>query len=307
MLVPVIAVLLSCEKENLGDEQGIVTDGDGLSVLPGLFTVNAGADSIKGNEDDKRVRFSSGNLYCIKNTVNDSISYTFAFEDQQYKYHTRYGKVHYDANGNSINGNVVTDVLFPGIQYTLNQSGFFQWVSRNAVGATQDILSSYGAFSSLTATKCVGEGSDCVDFGLTMGSPWFTLSIDEWMYLVNGRPNAANLIGWAKVNGIPGTVIAPDGWDCGSFPICGDGATVDYDGDEWTSAESKGLVFLPAAGYFGQAGSKVYGVGVHGCYWSLSANGSGCAFAVDFNSNGQETLPDGRRNGYSVRLVCSGD
>ena len=126
MLVPVIAVLLSCEKENLGDEQRIVTDGDGLSVLPGLFTVNAGADSIKGNGDDKRVRFSSGNLYCIKNTVNDSISYTFAFEDQQYKYHTRYGKVHYDANGNSINGNAVTDVLFPGIQYTLNQSGFFQ-------------------------------------------------------------------------------------------------------------------------------------------------------------------------------------
>lgn len=298
IIVSFFAVLSSCDKEETSSD--IVKQPKlPTSALSGVFTVSAGADSIEGSADDKKVHFSKGNLYCIQ----DSSNFTFAFEDQQYQYHTRYGNVHYDENYNT-----VTDrTSFQGIIYEKNQSGLFQWVSPNAAGASGDILSSYGAFSSLTLNQCIGNADDCVDFGQAMGSPWFTLSNEEWEYLINGRSNAANLVGWAVVNGVTGTVIAPDNWNFESSPICVPGQTKEYNGEEWTEAESNGLVFLPAAGYYGQSGKRVYYVRGYSCYWSLTAAKAGGAFAILFNPGSYEWKDDGRRNGYSVRLVCLED
>lgn len=44
---------------------------------------------------------------------------------------------------------------------------------------------------------------------------WRTLSVQEWMYLTFGRPNAANLVGFGNVNSQSGLILLPDDW---TFP-----------------------------------------------------------------------------------------
>ena len=97
-------------------------------------------------------------------------------------------------------------------------------------------------------------------------------------------------------------IIAPDNWDYKSSPITGE--SVEFEGQSWKNAESSGLVFLPAAGYWYSSGSKVYELGYQGRYWSCSAVGTGAASAVKFNSKELKLIEGTRSDGYSVRLVC---
>ena len=60
-----------------------------------------------------------------------------------------------------------------------------------------------------------------VDWGTnTIGNDapntWRTLTLDEWEYLLNTRPNASSLKGVAQVNGVKGLILLPDNWTCPS-------------------------------------------------------------------------------------------
>ena len=71
------------------------------------------------------------------------------------------------------------------------------------------------------------------------GSIWSTLTINEWQYLFNYHTAV-----WGTCNSVPGYFIAPDGF------VGGESALSSIISD-WETAESAGVVFLPAAGLRG--------------------------------------------------------
>ncbi len=104
---------------------------------------------------------------------------------------------------------------------------------------------------------------DFVDWGtLFEGEDWYTLSKDEWNYLLNTRTNAANLQQIAMVDTTLGILLFPDNW------VMPEGCTPkdmthqyeeeeyqDYNYDyklytleQWLTIEAAGAIFLPAAG-----------------------------------------------------------
>mgnify|MGYP007101930691 FL=1 len=103
---------------------------------------------------------------------------------------------------------------------------------------------------------------------------WRTLTKDEWDYLLYRRTNATNKVGHATVNGMQGIVILPDDWrlpsSCTFTPDNYDYSyyygeyrgfyyTNTYSVTQWDDMESRGAVFLPAAGQ--REGSDVRNVG----------------------------------------------
>ena len=168
-----------------------------------------------------------------------------------------------------------------------------------------------------TSTSSGDYSGDFVDWGATMGTGWFTLSKDEWTYLLNTR--SASTVGdtengryaKAKVNDVGGIILFPDTYTHpgGVTAPTGVNATGDtgwngnsYTVAEWTKMETAGCVFLPAAG--SRAGSEMNSTGTYGRYWSATLNGSSAAYGVVFNSGTLNPAFGGiRRSGYSVRLV----
>ena len=171
LLMSVAAMLPSCQKESDGNETNPY-ETKIPNALPGLFTVSAGSDSIDGTGDEKTVHFSKGNLYCVLTGI-DSIPYAFAFDNEQYGYHTRKGKVHYSYNEEGVQIALDSAALsvFPGLVLDArNNSGLFQWIS-SSVSCDQSYKTSYGAFSTLRATKVVGKDNDDAVFtGMISGS-----------------------------------------------------------------------------------------------------------------------------------------
>ena len=147
------------------------------------------------------------------------------------------------------------------------------------------------------STNYSDYSGDFVDWGATMGSGWFTLSTTEWYHLFNTRTvNGGTGEGYSytlgqSVNGKLGVVIYPDDYT-GS----------QYSGSDWSTFESAGCVFLPAAGF--RWGDSVYDAGDYGSYWSSTAYDESYAYYVDFSSGSLDAGNDNDRYyGYSVRLV----
>lgn len=129
-------------------------------------------------------------------------------------------------------------------------------------------------------------------------SDWFTLSNDQWQYILDH-----STYGMATVNSVYGIVILPDGSSL-TVDTAHDGWDNNtYTAEAWAAdMESQGAVFLPAAGY--RNGSDVFYVGGYGYYWSSSPNNWNDAWFLLFYKNGAG-MSNGyhRRWGQSVRLV----
>ena len=97
---------------------------------------------------------------------------------------------------------------------------------------------------------------------------WFTLSSDEWAYMFNSRDGAATKQGAATVHGKNGLILLPDKWsgDAINSNLSGWSDNTPTDA-QWTDMESKGAVFLPAAGH-NDDGYYVDTAGTIGAYWS---------------------------------------
>lgn len=142
---------------------------------------------------------------------------------------------------------------------------------------------------------------------------WRTLTIDEWIYLIQTRTDASNKYGFAKVNNICGLVLLPDNWTLPNDLVFISGnnnfSKNIYSDEDWIKMENNGAVFLPAAGHYNVQNSSsglianVSGVNSYGYYWSSSANSTTYAVVLRFYKEVVETYDSYRDTGLSVRLV----
>ena len=145
-----------------------------------------------------------------------------------------------------------------------------------------------------------------------MAGTWRTLTGDEWDYLLRRRTTTGVVGGMgnalymkAQVCGVNGMIIFPDIFTypdgiptaSGVNNPSADFATM-FDLSEWTILESKGCVFLPAAGSRIELDFR-HSVGTYGNYWSSSYSLGG----IDFSNTQARTQLPVVYIGSSVRLV----
>ena len=158
---------------------------------------------------------------------------------------------------------------------------------------------SYGDFS-----KYVEWGENNISNG--GGNMWFTLSKDEWNYVLFQRYTTSVRFAKAKVNGVCGLIILPDGWQATTYKlkdtdnIHGMYSKNKISLDVWNSVfASAGAVFLPACGY------RIYGsvdnVGSYGTYYAAFN-----PYYLVFDNGGFVKLKYAQypTSGYGVRLAC---
>ena len=263
----------------------------------------------------KRVYFSKGNLQA---TYNGS-SWTWKFADHQWDY------VGSAAANTSINGN--------GTVSSNGTVDLFGWVGASS---TWTGLAMYGISNSTSTNSTSTYGNVAseplkADWGSipgvvsTYGDGWYTLTSDEWKYVIDQRTSGATVNGtsnarytYATINtdgtGIDGIILFPDGVTIATGEATTWGKVNDTNGsvtkctmDQWSVLESKGCVFLPAAG--SRTGSSWNDVGNEGNYWSVSSQYSNssyvdCAYCVTFRSvNMSSSDYSSRFKGFSVRLA----
>ena len=228
----------------------------------------------------KKVVFSPGNLQY------DRMSRTWSFAENQY-----------DALGaTNIKGSALADKI-----------DVFGWSGSNSA-----VL--YGVNMSHSYKDYTGDFMDWGNNQIGKDAPntWRTLSKEEFEYLIDGRPNAAQLKGVAEVNGVNGFILLPDEWVCptgvafkSGFASSGDeqyfAKYQSYTASEWQKMERAGAAFLPAAGY--RRGSDVLEYVSRGFYWTSTPNASAYAWLVDVNANMVSYAYLGREFGGLVRLV----
>ena len=107
---------------------------------------------------------------------------------------------------------------------------------------------------------------------------WYTITYNEWLYLVGQRANASDKYGWATVNGVRGLVMIPDLWiqpEGVSFyhsaPVVNEDCYErnKYNSTQWQKMEDAGATFLPAAGY--RSRTRMISIGDFGDYHSSTA------------------------------------
>lgn len=285
--------------------------------LPGLFTVDKGADGTAGTADDVQVRFSKGNLYASR-TSSTSNDWSWGFYDKQYQFHSS-SMPEISTSGGSrtaAEGDTEIDLFTWGYDntstkgsYSLNPVNTSGITGHNSDGNQFDTNEDWGSISGLPSAPYSGG--------------WRTLTKDEWVYLlntrtsstVNGTANARYLKckvndGTRDVYGLlifpdtftwPTTVTAPGASDINKKNLAWN-LVPGYNQTQFEALEGAGAVFLPAAGLRG--GSNVADVGGSGTYWSSTASGSGSACRVYFYSyDVYPDISDARYYGFSVRLI----
>ena len=269
----------------------VSTDPADYYSLPGEFTVN---------EDGKKVRFSKGNLWAhISSGPTNNYNYTadeWGFYDNQLNYSGRTLSV-----GNKVD--------------------LFRWVGESAS------YYSYG-LCSCSEVENVYYGTDAgenlkSDWGdipgviSACGSGWYTLSTEEWIYLLSSRTGCSTVgnVSDAKyvtatVNSIKGLILFPDNY-LGGTPSgvswSGINSTTgtfstSVNAAGWKVLESFGCVFLPCAGCLD--GSSALNRGEFGYYWSRTSKSSTGSYHIRFSNSKFYTQEGNRRKfGFSVRLV----
>jgi len=172
-----------------------------------------------------------------------------------------------------------------------NHRDLFGWGTGNNPNQTSTNNNDYSSFTDWGSNSALQSA---------LGTGWFTLSSAEWTYLFNtrtfnnGTGSGKSYSLGQKVNDVLGVVLYPDNYTGAAYTTA--------QSANWSSFESAGCVFLPAAG--SRNGTSVGVVGSYGNYWSSTANGTDGAYRVFFHS-GYVTpaLDGGRYIGFSVRLV----
>ena len=162
-----------------------------------------------------------------------------------------------------------------------------------------------------------------VDWGInTIGNDapntWRTMSINEWYYLIEQRPHHSELMGIAQVNGVNGTILLPDGWECPDGIDFKPGLYEEHYNypdekyfamhqtftlEQWLKMENAGAIFLPNAGI--RVGKNVYDPHGAGCYWSSTrgSNLTACSYEFGGISVATGIINEMHKDARSVRLV----
>ena len=232
-------------------EQG---EAEAAVELPELENMLSGTFSVGENQ---QVHFSCGNLQATKN----GDGWEWGFAEQQFSI---------IGEKNVYNGELTSKIDLFGWSSTAtdNNYGIFT--------ATQSALDGPHYFDSYSQFKDWGNNVKL------SGREWFTLSEAQWSYLLNidgtsGR-NEANRFAKANVQGVPGLLIFPDGYNRG-VAISGISGISDLntskcsfpenqlDTREWIAMQKNGVVFLPCAGY--RKGTE-YVCPNEGLYWTTT-------------------------------------
>ena len=277
-----------------------VTDPADNGAISGIFSV----------DDDKKVRFSKGNLQYQASTS------TWKFADNQY-----------DFVGDDTEGNVYTGTKKSNNEdISSTYSGWIDlfcwgtsgWYSGAAAYLPYSVINDNSYYypggnptNSLTRDYANADWGvyNAISNGGNQPGLWRTLTMEEWHYLFTTRPKASILYGAATVNGVYGYVLLPDDW----YPPTGLGFTGNpknwttnvYNVDQWRDMQNSGAVFLPCAG-FGIGPGMASGFNT-GLYWSASicTKTAGAVYSVEFLADYLDYMRDGsgRAWGLSVRLV----
>ena len=235
--------------------------------------------------DTEAIYFSKGNLQATTADYGDTWSWSFAPTQLSY-----IGAV--DAANNLTANNFVTDTD-PWFDATKNGTvDLFGWVQGRSPLASSTASGAPYGIAAADQSSFEGYYSDGLahDWGETIGNGWFTLSKDQWNYLLYYRGNegkaptthydvesSGNIAArWFKttVADVAGLVLIPDDfiWPAtvtmrvgfitkngSAFPVVNNQnsgyTTYPLSATEWTALEEAGCVFLPAAGW--REGSEV--------------------------------------------------
>lgn len=234
--------------------------------------------------ETKQVRFSRGNLQYTQSTQ------TWSFAKHQYD---MIGEV-------NVSGSSLADKI-----------DLFGW--------SGDFISSTKWGISVSTIYTVYRG-DFVDWGINIGdgNTWYTLTNEEWKYLLSYRTNANSGVARINLNAdgteyVNGLILLPDIW------ICPEGMTFKsgvsntnsiqayanhqtFTLTDWKKLEAAGAVFLPASGH--RDGSNVNDVQNYSLYWSATPSGRDRAYFLYFRSSEASTdFMLLRYVGRAVRLV----
>lgn len=271
-------------------------------VLTGAFSVSA----------DKKVHFSRGNLQYTRSTQ------TWSFAEHQYDIigtdNVTGGKVTFDAE---------KGYETEGATALADKIDLFGWSGSTATAK----------WGVSTSTKRSDYSGDFADWGANIGDgkTWYTLSKDEWEYVLEERANATNLNGAARINlnddgtkYINGVVLLPDDWTCPAGVTFKSGFSSGLNGvqvfadyqqislSDWQQLEDAGAVFFPATGYR-HACIDVMLVQNEGCYWSATfdiisdpdGGGSFMYYYANFYSTNVVVVNSFVFTGHAVRLVTN--
>lgn len=141
---------------------------------------------------------------------------------------------------------------------------------------------------------------------------WFTLSDDEWAYLLQSRFNANQKYTLARVNSMNGMILLPDTWETPNGISLTVAATYESNilsYEEWQKLEKNGAIFLPAAGdgEFGYGNNSIFyeeHFNQTGFYWTSTNEGSISAKNIYISESLTSIFQwNWRHHHFSVRLV----
>ena len=189
---------------------------------------------------DKQVIFAQGNL-----TYNPAIG-KWAFSKNQYDMEGL-GNYNVFVNGNPESYNGWMDL--------------FGWGTAANPTETSKESAAYTSFSDWTTNTI--ENAD--------GKTWYTMTEDEWNYLLSTRADAASKQGQALVEDVKGYILLPDNWTLPAglifTPMPNNYTANVYTASQWEKLEAAGAVFLPAAGF--RYGIDINGLNAgNGYYWT---------------------------------------
>jgi hypothetical protein len=284
-------------------------------MLPGVFSVRA----------NQHVHFSQGNLQYRASTN----TWRFALNQWSYVggfvtddcYHQEWGNV-YKEDGTKCQNNDLSSSYSGWIDlFGWGTSGYNHGAICYQPWSISQTSSDYYAYgqSSNNLYDQTGQadwGNNPISNGGGQPNQWFTLSKDEWVYVLNTR-NTPSGIRYAKanVNGVNGVILLPDDWSTSFYSLSNtNNSGASFSGNtitasQWNVLEQHGAVFLPETGiryiwgYY--VDDQYYSFG-GSYYWSSSSNNNNTAWNLRTESTYVYPQDNsGRHNGMAVRLVCA--
>ena len=261
---------------------------DDVETIDAYFQYTDWLGGVFSASTDRKIRFSKGNLYYSAN------NWKYHFDNNQY-----------DAGPD---------------EESYSHLGHFYWSS------DESIAFSFGWYSDPDASSTDVFFTNRQDFIINGCSSWFTLSKDEWEYILEKRKTTYGTgvlsednhrYAAVKANNMPGLLLFPDEFtwpsEAGDEPQTFNTSSSDWNNlnlsiSEFAALQNVGCAFLPAAGYRdGQSGnvypSKVYSLTTAG-YYSTASTASTDSYELTFSSsNVNPSDCQSRFYACSVRLV----
>ena len=197
-------------------------------------------------------------------------------------------------------------------RFSENQWDYLNYENENISPTYDGWIDLFGWGTGDNPTQCSTDDSDYfnfVDWGtnhtISNNNNWRTLSKDEWQFIIEGRSNASQLRGLARVNSSYCLILLPDNWTQPSgvsfSPTVSDYTTNVYSASNWRIMEANGAVCIPSGCY--RNGTNYLPFLKYGC-WTSSSYSSNMAYQLKIDKNeGVSFDYTLKRHGISVRLV----